>query len=358
MKNFKLSLFFVLISFLSFISSASAVEIVQKNISTPLSKGADGTISANVDLDKIFDPEGRRYAMSFGFDKNKLIKTKLLDCNNLGKTMLTCYYNNGGKRDSTYLLVELYDNKGLCPQKQTPDDTISVFGNIKTQSGKSVEAEVIFVKYDISQKVEKTMSIDGGFVFDNLEQEFYGLEIKNIDLDCINGLSTADIVKIQRHILDKERLVSPYQLIAADVNNDKKITSADIKILRDMILGRISRWPSFRPAWMFFPKDYKFVNNTVPWNSMPSAREWIPLQGPMEKNYIAVKLGDVNDSNIGNLEGSELQTRLNFEDPALEEEARRNDVLIEELEGTKEVLLYQINVFNGSSIKAYKKTKI
>lgn len=350
------SIFLVFTSFFTFISSALAIDINQKTISTALAKQADGTIGVVVDLDKIFDPEGRRYAMSFGFDKNKLIKTKLLDCNNLGKTMLKCYYNNGGKRDSTYLEIYL-DDKGLCPQKQRTD-TISIFGGIKTQNGKSVDAEVILVKYDISQKVEKKMSDNGSFIFNGLEQEFYGLEIKNIDLDCINGLSTADIVKIQRHILGIERFTSPYQYLAADVNGDSKINSDDIKISRDMILGRISRWPSFRPTWMFFPIDYKFVNNTVPWNSMPSAREWIPLQGPIEKKYIAVKMGDVNDSNIGNFEGSELQTRSSFEDPALEEEARRNDILIEELERPKEVFLYEINVLNGSSIKAYKKTKI
>ncbi|MBK9107372.1 MAG: hypothetical protein IPM92_03060 [Saprospiraceae bacterium] len=341
------NLVFVKLFFFSVLTSMSAEKITQREISTTISIGKNGP-EAIVEIDRVFDPEGRQYFMSFGYSKDSLIKTKKLDCNNIGKTMLKCYYNNSGNRDSTYLLVILQDNKGLCSQKQNTD-TFSIFGSIKTQNGRTVEAEVELVKYDISQKRSKALSNDSGYIFNVMEQEFYGLQVKNTDTDFSRGLSGADILRIQRHILSIDRFVSSYQYLAADVNWDKKINSADIKLLRDMILGRISRWPNFLSAWIFIPNEWKFTNNTVPWNSMPGVWQNIALQGSIQKDYLAIKRGDVNDSNHGNLWDNEIQSRGSYsEELALEEEVIRNDLLIEEME--KRTIL--INLIEINSIKS------
>ncbi|MBK6545811.1 MAG: hypothetical protein IPG12_11140 [Saprospiraceae bacterium] len=338
---------FIKLFLFSVLSSMSAEKINQREISTTISIGKNGP-EAIVEIDRVFDPEGRQYFMSFGYSKDSLIKTKKLDCNNIGKTMLKCYYNNSGNRDSTYLLVILQDNKGFCNQKQNTD-TFSIFGSIKTQNGRTVEAEVELVKIDISQKRSKTLSSDSGFMFNNMEQEFYGLQVKNTNTDFSRGASGADIVRIQRHILSIDRFVSPYQYLAADVNWDKKINSEDIKLLREIILGRISRWPNFLSAWIFIPKDWKFTNNTVPWNSMPDVWQNIALQGSIQKDYIAIKRGDVNDSNQGNLWDDELQLRGSyFEELGVEEEVIRNDLLIKEME--KRTIL--INLIEINSIKS------
>ena len=49
--------------------------------------------------------------------------------------------------------------------------------------------------------------------------------------DYLNGISTLDLVLIQRHILGQQLLDSPYKMIAADVNNDDKITAVDLVVL-------------------------------------------------------------------------------------------------------------------------------
>jgi hypothetical protein len=42
---------------------------------------------------------------------------------------------------------------------------------------------------------------------------------------------------IQRHILGLQALDSNYKLIAADANNDGKVTASDLTDLRKLILG-------------------------------------------------------------------------------------------------------------------------
>ena len=46
--------------------------------------------------------------------------------------------------------------------------------------------------------------------------------------DYLNGVSTLDLLLIQRHILGIETLDDPYKFIAADVNNDQEITATDL----------------------------------------------------------------------------------------------------------------------------------
>jgi hypothetical protein len=55
--------------------------------------------------------------------------------------------------------------------------------------------------------------------------------------DYLNGVSTLDLVMIQRHILGLQTLDNNYLMIAADVNNDGKVTASDLTELRKLILG-------------------------------------------------------------------------------------------------------------------------
>jgi hypothetical protein len=57
------------------------------------------------------------------------------------------------------------------------------------------------------------------------------------DDDALNGITTADIILIQKHILGLQTLDSPYKLIAADVNHDEKIGGNDIINIRKLLLG-------------------------------------------------------------------------------------------------------------------------
>ena len=42
-----------------------------------------------------------------------------------------------------------------------------------------------------------------------------------LDKDHLNGVSTFDLVQLQKHILGVQTINNPYRLIAADVNNSK-----------------------------------------------------------------------------------------------------------------------------------------
>ena len=113
------------------------------------------------------------------------------------------------------------------------------------------------------------------------------------DGDDDNGVSTADLVKIQRHLLGKEMLNSPYRLIAADVNNSSTVTAADISELRKFILGVYGELPN-NTSWRFVDEGYDFPDPQDPWyESFPESYRIEPFVQDMDVDFVGVKVGDV-----------------------------------------------------------------
>lgn len=74
----------------------------------------------------------------------------------------------------------------------------------------------------------------------------------------LNGITTTDLIALQRHILNTVPLVPPYRWIAADVNKSGSITTADFILIRKLILQIIPEFPDV-PTWRFIP-EYAFDN--------------------------------------------------------------------------------------------------
>lgn len=112
----------------------------------------------------------------------------------------------------------------------------------------------------------------------------------------LNGVSTFDLVLINKHILDIERLGSPYQIIAADANGSGSVTTADILTLRRLILG-IDTTLTHSPLWRFVPANFQFPDPEQPFKTaFPQAIAVTASSQPQQANFIGVRIGDVNGS--------------------------------------------------------------
>ena len=99
---------------------------------------------------------------------------------------------------------------------------------------------------------------------------------------------------IQRHILGRTLLDSPYKLLAADVDGSGQIDSYDQTLIQRLILGRDTQFPA--GLWRFVPADYVFPNPQAPW-AAPTNRWYTNLLAEVtDGNFVAIKLGDVDNS--------------------------------------------------------------
>jgi len=211
--------------------------------------------------------------------------------------------------DVTIYVTDQWNNQSFCKTKLYLQDNIgntcvNRFGNGGMISGlvsTSNQAVLQNAHLDLFQegKVIGTIHSErsGSYSFVDLpEGERYSVRPRKDD-DVSNGITTADIVLIQRHILGVESFQSPYQFIAADVNNSRSITASDISDIRKLILGINDRFKEGVPSWSFLTKDTKFDQIDNPWANMPWVDQYEidQLSGEMhDVDFMAIKTGDVN----------------------------------------------------------------
>ncbi|MFM8361373.1 MAG: hypothetical protein ACKOA4_01625, partial [Haliscomenobacter sp.] len=170
----------------------------------------------------------------------------------------------------------------------------SISGAVSTESKVSVEG----VEIGLAGPMAMTYRTDpqGAFRFSQLPVGVDYALSATLDENPRNGVSTFDMVLIQKHILGMQSLDSPYKVIAADVNNSKSVSTLDLIHLRKLILGIDARFAN-SPSWRFIPKGHVFSNAVNPWASpLPEVLSISKLAGDTLASFIAVKVGDVNSS--------------------------------------------------------------
>ncbi|MEP7196590.1 MAG: T9SS type A sorting domain-containing protein [Saprospiraceae bacterium] len=223
-----------------------------------------------------------------------------------------------GNKDYCISIVVVQDNQNICPNVGT---FVNINGELKTESGLLASQTKVDL-YTGGQLVNSKLTFkDGKYVFtDLLENEEYRVKPSRTDAP-VNGVSTADLVKIQKHILGKEMINSPYKLIASDVNNSNSITASDISEIRKLILGAIPTFTKVQ-SWKFIPASTTFNDVSAPWYYQTDAPVSMNAQNA-KLDFIAIKMGDVNESAVVDLQSkpaSRTNQKLNLwiDDQAIE----------------------------------------
>ena len=109
-----------------------------------------------------------------------------------------------------------------------------------------------------------------------------------------NGVSTLDLVRIQKHLLGIEAFSSPYQYIAADANNSQGVSAIDLIEIRKLILGIYSEFPANK-SWRFVDKGFP-MNADHPWPFSGSIEIQNFAGNDLDNDFVGIKIGDVNNS--------------------------------------------------------------
>lgn len=136
------------------------------------------------------------------------------------------------------------------------------------------------------------VSEDGSFLFAKIDpKKTYRLDGYS-DSFPDHEVTALDIVLTQRHILGVEKFTHVYQYLAADVNNDQKITPADLLEMRKLIMGITERF-THRPSWIFI-NEAQINADINPWKMLDY---YTILPGKSDINdlrFTAIKVGDVS----------------------------------------------------------------
>ncbi len=194
--------------------------------------------------------------------------------------------------------LTLNDNFDCCTDLDIGGTVTSIGGNVITHEGELLHDIDVMIESNQAEfpRITST-SAQGTFMFHGItyENDYQITASKNDDTK--NGVSTLDLVLIQRHILGMTILDSPYKIIAADINGNESISAVDLLQLRKLILGLYpdDQLPN-NQSWRFLDNSYEFVDNEHPFPFNEIIHVNNVSQAMYNQNFVAVKVGDVNGS--------------------------------------------------------------
>lgn len=234
--------------------------------------------------------------LTFSFNKDLKDSCKVFDCktipNGVSFTVQVEIYvtDEAGNTDVCRTFVDIQDNDGnVCDNAKSIAGSIS--GTVKTKNEVQIENTILEATSSIGFPAFKTNS-SGQYAFTNIPLKSPISVTANRNDNPTNGVTTIDVLKIQRHILGLEPFTDGYSFVAADVNNDKEITSVDMIELRKIILNITESFPN-NNSWRFVPKSHPF-NLLAPFN-FPEKIDISSLeQDELKRDFVGIKIGDLN----------------------------------------------------------------
>ena len=210
-----------------------------------------------------------------------------------------------GNWDYCETYVDVQNNMGApnvpnCPPV-VPTGGKEVAAAVKTEAGNPAKAQVSVFATGFANVIKKPTQFNGfsaAVIAPVSSKVEVSAENNNIPL---NGVSTLDLVLISKHILGTQPIASNYAKIAADVNNNGTISTADLVELRKMILGINTNF-SNNTSWKFLTAN------------MTEKAIIADLQADATINFTAVKIGDVNGSADATLAAGRSTVNFNVTD--------------------------------------------
>ena len=236
------------------------------------------------------------YDVIISFSPDTSDKVKIFTCDDVGLNDVPIYASivtPGGQifQDFCIARLDVQDNMEVCPVGPGAPRVI-VRGVIATEDERRVEnVKVSLMGSEMPDALTGDM---GTYAFPEMPVGGKYQVMPQKKEEHLNGVSTLDLVLIQRHVLGISSLDTPYKLIAADINNDKVISSTDIIELRKNILGIYKEFRS-NSSWRFVDKEFQFETlQDALQGGLPEMYSIDNLQSSMDVNFIGIKIGDVS----------------------------------------------------------------
>ncbi|MCZ2101129.1 MAG: T9SS type A sorting domain-containing protein [Chitinophagales bacterium] len=212
-----------------------------------------------------------------------------------------------GNQDYCTVTIILQDNANVCPDNSNTKIVVSGRAVSNGHDMKHVEVTLASNKPEYNRSIYTDNK--GQFVLDKLNKGYdYTVSLSDNN-DIMNGVSTLDLVLIQRHILGLELLGSPELIIASDADNSGRVTASDLTVIRKLILGITTQFPNGQKSWRFINQGQTFANNQSPFPFAESYSYSNLTENKSNQNFIGIKIGDVNQSATYDLNNPVTESR-------------------------------------------------
>lgn len=266
-----------------------------------------GTPSVTIQISDIDNGSSSVCDIPFGlsFSETSNVLSLSFTCNDIGQRTIQLWATDD--LDSTQAFcettIEIVDMNNICGNQMMS----VVSGRIVRENGDAI-ADVL-VELEGGESGPEMTDEEGRFTFAPMSAGGAYDVFPQKNTGHVNGVSTLDLVMIQRHILAIEPLKSPYQLLAADANNTGSISASDLTEVRKVVLGMTETFQN-NASWRFIDAQHRFADDKNPWYGGLYERYQIDnLNSDMDIDFIGIKVGDVNNSAKANNAQKKTESR-------------------------------------------------
>jgi hypothetical protein len=219
--------------------------------------------------------------------------TMVFDCGDVGVTTFPLWFWTA---DGTELVdscafadLELRDPDDFC------NDGLVLIGDVMSEAGQAVSG--VEVAITNAPMTPDTTDNKGRYTLSGLSKGTGYLIVPYNDKKPREGVSTLDLVLIQKHLLGRAKLNTPYKMIAADANRSGNITALDLLDIRKLILGITDRFTN-NTSWRFIDQSYQFPDPYNPFANAFTEEVWMDSVSHDFNtiNFVGIKVGDINGS--------------------------------------------------------------
>lgn len=222
----------------------------------------------------------------------------VFNCADIGNQLIEMWVTDeAGNSDYCLTYVSVQDNNNLCPVTEDDGPAMgSIAGSIATQEGKRVED--VMVDVESNNPFATITGSDGFFELLGVPLGTDYTIVPHKEDDLLNGVSTYDMILISKHILGTQMFDSPYQYIAADIDDSGNISTLDLIRLRKLILQKDTEFPNGNLPWRFVDASFDFPEEVNPLDvDFPERRDIQNFSATnAQANFVGIKIGDVNGS--------------------------------------------------------------
>lgn len=212
--------------------------------------------------------------------------------------------DQAGNQDFCAVQIKVQDNFDVCDNS----GSLTIAGAVYNVDDEKVDGTDVLLSSDFPEANGAAFDTDGTYAFNSLPTGVtYMVEAYKND-DMLNGITVLDIVLIQKHILGLKPFESPYNYIAADVNDNGKVNGVDIVQIRKALLNYFEEFPD-NTSWKFVDKTFVFDENDV--FNYPQSVVLDELSDNVDNADLrAIKVADVNQSaSVDGFTTTSVQTR-------------------------------------------------
>jgi hypothetical protein len=304
----------------SSLQSLDCVQKLTKNL-TPPSSGEGGLVKVNIS-DVLNDKDlvsnlSTCYPGSFlSIKKVSDLSVSYIPDN---KDSLLSFDCSALKNTAIPLRVFLTDAKGisvscdvslyLSDSLNTCSPKVKISGVIKTATGKPVNQVTVGLSGFTSSSGQTNEN--GLFSIQNISTGGpYFLKPVSPN-DFKNGVSTLDLVLLQRQLLQGQVLKSPLQFLAADIDNSGAISIRDLLELRKLVINLSPKFEK-NSSWRFIPTHFIFPDSSNPWKTpFPEEIIFTAISKDTTGSFTAVKIGDLSgDAPLNQVPGVQFKREV------------------------------------------------